>query len=148
RLKAGSLLVARPAAHAGPDDGYDASETGGASDHPVENAYGCVRSASRRLHLRESWARQVVKTEQDEQRAHADTEMDWGGPSQSGKAKGNAQRAADNERHEALHIQQMPQLPDRIALDEQRIPGDERGRLLRRERIEPDGGSDHGKSEA
>src|ERR1700738_2189044 len=51
-LKDGSLLIARPAAHARPDDGHDTGEPGSASDHTVENAYSPVGNASRLLHLR------------------------------------------------------------------------------------------------
>ena len=52
RLKYGSLLIARPATHAGPDNSDNPGEPGSSADHPVENAYSTVRYASYLLHLR------------------------------------------------------------------------------------------------
>ena len=53
RLKDGSLLIARPAAHARPDNSDNSGEPGSASDHAIENANRSIREASCLLQLRQ-----------------------------------------------------------------------------------------------
>src|SRR6516164_10461018 len=107
RLKDGSLLIARPAAHARPDNSDNSGEPGSASDHAVENAYSHIRSAACLLHLRQFRPSQVVEAKEDEQQAHADPEIYRRSPAYRRNANRNSQRAAQDERHEPMRIEQM-----------------------------------------
>ena len=75
RLKYGSLLIARPATHAGPDNSDNSREPGSSADHPVENAYSPIRGASCLFHIRQLRPREIIETEKHQQQPHADPEI-------------------------------------------------------------------------
>jgi hypothetical protein len=52
-----------------------------------------------------------------------------------------AEDTADNKRQETTRLDRLPQLPHRDALDDERERGDQRCHLRRRQKMQPDRGS-------
>src|SRR5262249_33624142 len=98
RLVDTALLVTCPAAQRGPYDRQYAAETGGRTEHAVENADARVPHALQALRLGKFWARQIIETERDQERA--DRSPDVGRPHEfeDGDAGWDSDRPANDER--------------------------------------------------